>query len=143
MAWVPLALLTLVFAEPDARMAFLIDAATHSRFLLAVPIFILADYIVLPRLDSMARHFGDSNLVPPDPFIREMQQWERFIENYRDRCVSVVNTPLATRGSLRDSSRSSIVPFRRGTESHPCFAPSPHNNVDMCRSRRSPMVHII
>lgn len=64
-AWVPLAVLVAVFATPAARMAFLIDAAVHARLLLAIPLFIVADYIVLPRLGSMGVHFGTSNLVPP------------------------------------------------------------------------------
>lgn len=63
-AWLPLLVLSLVGGDTVAISAFLRDAAVHARFLLAVPLFIAADYVVLPRLDSMARYFALTNLVP-------------------------------------------------------------------------------
>jgi hypothetical protein len=64
-AWLPLLVLSLVGGDTTGISAFLRDAAVHARFLLAVPLFIAADYVVLPRLDSMARYFAVTNLVPP------------------------------------------------------------------------------
>lgn len=63
-AWLPLLVLSMVGEHGASMPAFLRDAAVHARFLLAVPLFIAADYVVLPRLDSMARYFAVTNLVP-------------------------------------------------------------------------------
>jgi hypothetical protein len=63
--WVPLLALTALRMTSVSFASFLIDAAAHARFLLAVPLLIAADYVVLPRLDSMARYFNATNLVPP------------------------------------------------------------------------------
>ncbi len=52
-AWVPLAILCavpwLAFGDEEAR-SFFIDVGAYGRFLLAVPILILSEYIILPRL---------------------------------------------------------------------------------------------
>ncbi|MCT6971852.1 hypothetical protein, partial [Salmonella enterica] len=37
--------------------------AVHARYLLAVPILILSEYIILPRLDITARHFLVSRII--------------------------------------------------------------------------------
>jgi hypothetical protein len=63
-AWLPLVVLSLISRDSASITAFLRDVAVHARFLLAVPLFIAADYVVLPRLESMARYFAVSNLVP-------------------------------------------------------------------------------
>jgi len=66
--WLPLALFALVDrlarAEPFAY-AFFTDIAAQARFLLAVPLLILADYVVLPRLEAMGRYFAHSSLLAP------------------------------------------------------------------------------
>lgn len=64
-AWFPLLVLSLIGRDGASITAFLRDVAVHARFLLAVPLFIAADYVVLPRLESMARYFAVTNLVPP------------------------------------------------------------------------------
>lgn len=64
-AWLPLAVLCAFMANKPDLAAFFRDAAVHARFLIAVPLLIAADYVVLPRLDSMAAYFGRTNLVPP------------------------------------------------------------------------------
>src|SRR5579859_3115245 len=63
-AWVPLALLCTVqsYASGHTELihAFFTDMAVHARFVLAVPLLILSEYIILPRLDLTARHFVTS-----------------------------------------------------------------------------------
>lgn len=59
--WLPLLVLSLIGVE---AASFLRDVAVHARFLLAVPLFVAADYVVLPRLESMAQYFAVTNLVP-------------------------------------------------------------------------------
>jgi len=66
-SWVPLALLSAVHAvidgHPELLHAFFTDIAVHARYLLAVPILILSEYIILPRLDITARHFLVSRII--------------------------------------------------------------------------------
>jgi hypothetical protein len=65
LGWVPLLVLSLVSANATSMPSFIRDVAVHARFLLAVPLFIVAEYVVLPRLESMATYFAETNLVPP------------------------------------------------------------------------------
>ncbi len=66
-SWAPLALLSAVHAvidgHPELLHAFFTDIAVHARYLLAVPILILSEYIILPRLDVTARHFLVSRII--------------------------------------------------------------------------------
>ncbi|AIF47886.1 hypothetical protein [Dyella japonica] len=66
-AWLPLALLSMLHAlapgHGELLHAFLTDIAVHARYLLAVPILILSEYIILPRLDLTARHFLVSRII--------------------------------------------------------------------------------
>jgi hypothetical protein len=67
LSWAPLALLcavqSLLTDHTELLWAFFTDIAVHARFLLAVPIFILSEYIILPRLDFTARHFVTSKII--------------------------------------------------------------------------------
>jgi hypothetical protein len=56
-AWLPLALL--------ARGDFLTDIAVHVRMLLAVPLLIASEYMVIPRLEAIGRHIGASSMLAP------------------------------------------------------------------------------
>lgn len=66
-AWLPLAVLcavqSLASGHAELLHAFFTDVAVHARFLLAVPILILAEYIILPRLDLTAQHFLTSHII--------------------------------------------------------------------------------
>ena len=66
-AWVPLAVLcamqAFVSGHQELLHAFFTDVAVHARFLLAVPILILSEYIILPRLDLTAQHFLTSKII--------------------------------------------------------------------------------
>lgn len=64
--WVPLAVLAAVegHALGDTPLeSFLLDFATYARFLIAVPVFVIAEAECLPRLAEIARHFSDTGLV--------------------------------------------------------------------------------
>jgi len=56
-AWLPLAML--------APGGFFADIAVHSRMLVAVPLLVAADYLVLPRLEAIGRYLQASNLLAP------------------------------------------------------------------------------
>ena len=60
-AWLPL--LLLVVFDADALRSFLADIAVHARYLIALPMLMLAESFCRPRLSSLARHFAHSGLV--------------------------------------------------------------------------------
>lgn len=65
-AWAPLAVLATIreyISGFPATHAFLTDAAVHARFLIAVPMFIVAEGDILPRFGKIACHFLSSGLV--------------------------------------------------------------------------------
>lgn len=87
--WVPLAVLSVaqgVFAG-QARATFLDDIGVHLRFLVAVPLLIVAEPIVHWRLRPLVRQFRLRNLVPPE-------QVERFT-NALDGVIRWRNSVLA------------------------------------------------
>jgi len=67
-AWLPLALLCAAQAyfsgHQELLPAFFTDVAVHARFLLAVPILILSEYIILPRLDLTTSSPPASSMKP-------------------------------------------------------------------------------
>jgi hypothetical protein len=63
LAWLPLALLVLTGRGTAA--AFFTDITAQARFLVALPLLVLADYIVLPRAEGIGRYFLESSLLPP------------------------------------------------------------------------------
>jgi hypothetical protein len=59
-AWLPLAVMTIVegFAWGDrVTMPFFFDVASYARFLIAIPLFVIAESVISPRLGDVARHF--------------------------------------------------------------------------------------
>jgi hypothetical protein len=63
--WVPLCVLCLAegLAFGGVKLPFFFDIAAHTRFLLAVPVLILADIPVGVRLRQVVRHFLDARLI--------------------------------------------------------------------------------
>jgi hypothetical protein len=56
-AWLPLLLLTM------GSRSFLHDIAAHARYLIAVPLLILAESTCIPQLGAIARHFLAADIV--------------------------------------------------------------------------------
>ena len=68
-AWLPLLLLSLAggeFLRGKAAVPFLLDLQVHARFLVALPLLIVAEYVVHKRLRSVAEEFLVRHLVPDD-----------------------------------------------------------------------------
>jgi hypothetical protein len=66
-AWVPLAVLSAVEGMalgPTRRESFLLDVAMYSRFLIALPLLILAEAVALPLLGHIVRHLARPELLP-------------------------------------------------------------------------------
>lgn len=65
-AWLPLALLTLVrgdFMRPDHANAFILDFGCYARYLITLPLLVLAEAQCAPRLTAIARQFISSGLI--------------------------------------------------------------------------------
>jgi hypothetical protein len=68
-AWLPLLVLTTYdrFAAGHVvPVRFLYDLESHARFLVAIPLFLLAEVVVHQRLRPIVWHFRDSGVVPPE-----------------------------------------------------------------------------
>ena len=65
-AWLPLAILTIahsvLFRDGSAGW-FFGDFAVHARYLVAVPVLILAEVDCIPRLEKIVRQFVDTGLI--------------------------------------------------------------------------------
>ena len=64
--WLPLAVLAAVQGAPpnrDVLGSFLSDFSVHARSLIAVPLFIFAEALLVPQLGAIAQHFLDAGLV--------------------------------------------------------------------------------
>jgi hypothetical protein len=64
--WVPLAVLAAaqdLALGADRTRALLLDFAVYARFLIAAPLFIIAEPVCISRLGSTVRHFLDAGLV--------------------------------------------------------------------------------
>lgn len=92
LAWVPLLILSAVQGTllANVRVPFLYDPSAHVRFLLSVPLLILAEVVIGPRIVAAASHFITSGLIP--------------VEKYQDFDAAVVEGLR-----LRDSSVAEFV----------------------------------
>jgi hypothetical protein len=64
--WAPLLLLAAMqsFAVGDDKLTdLLLDFAVHARYLVAVPLFVVAEFFTLSNLGSTARHFLEADLI--------------------------------------------------------------------------------
>jgi hypothetical protein len=71
--WVPLLVLSALQGTAIGHrvpVSFLHDFAVHARFLLAVPILLLAETVLGPRIAYAASHFVESGLVAPEGFVK-------------------------------------------------------------------------
>ena len=68
-AWLPLLLLSIFggeFFHGKAAVPFLYDLQVHARFLVAMPLLILAEYVVHKRLRPIAQEFLTRRLIPDE-----------------------------------------------------------------------------
>jgi hypothetical protein len=65
--WLPLLVLSLIagLALGGAKIPFLYDISAYARFLVAVPILVLAEIPIGRRVRMVTRHFLDAGLIPP------------------------------------------------------------------------------
>lgn len=68
-AWLPLLLLTVyerLAIGPGVRVPFLYDFESHVRFLVAIPLLLVAELVVHERIRTVVRHFLDSGVITRD-----------------------------------------------------------------------------
>jgi len=69
-AWLPLLILSAVQGRllTNVRIPFLYDPSAHIRFLLSVPLLIVAEVVIGPRIVAATSHFITSGLIPEDRY---------------------------------------------------------------------------
>ena len=69
-AWLPLLILSAVQGTllTNVRIPFLYDPSAHIRFLLSVPLLIVAEVVIGPRIVAATSHFITSGLIPEDRY---------------------------------------------------------------------------
>ena len=115
--WVPLFVLCgfegLLFGR--VKMPFFYDIAAHARFLLAVPVLVLADIPVGVRLRQVMGHFVGAHLVRDDElgkFEKIVRDSLRFRDSHLGEIIVLVVTYLATYNALFGASSQSGTWFR-------------------------------
>lgn len=90
--WLPLLVLSAVQGTlfKNVRIPFLYDPSPHIRFLLSVPLLIVAEVVIGPRIVSATSHFITAGLIAED--------------RYRDFDAAIVDA-----GKLRDSTLAELV----------------------------------
>lgn len=92
LTWVPLFVLSALQGRAfgdSVAVPFIRDISTYTRFLLAVPLLILAENLLAPRIAGTAAHFVNSGIVPEQNFA----QFDRIVDRQlrlRDSAVAEV-----------------------------------------------------
>ncbi len=69
--WFPILFFSVIEGRalgPEPRDSFLLDFGTYSRFFLGVPLLIVAESVVGPRLRGAGLQFVDGGFVPPEAY---------------------------------------------------------------------------
>jgi len=109
--WVPLLVLCVFegLAVGGVKIPFLYDIAAHTRFLIAVPVLLLADVPIGVRLGGIMRHFVSAHLVPEGElgkFDKILADSLRFRDSHVGEIIVLITTYLATYNALSGSSVS-------------------------------------
>ena len=89
--WVPMCLFAILQGTalgPTPRESFLLDFATHARFFIAMPILVVAEGIIGPRLTRAGLKFVDDGLVRSE----DMPAFERAVADLARRRESMLAT---------------------------------------------------
>lgn len=87
-AWIPLAVGTIVqdgFRFGASASAFLTDFGAHARYLVALPLLVVADRFCGSRLTALAHYFLDSGMVEA----KDRAHFDALVDATRQRCESV------------------------------------------------------
>lgn len=81
-AWLPLVILAAMEGlalRADPRESMLLDVAAHARYLVATPLFVLAEVACLPRLAMIAHHFRAAGIIQDS----ESSKYENVLDSTR------------------------------------------------------------
>jgi hypothetical protein len=108
--WVPLLLFALVEGRALAaspKESLLLDFGTYARFFLAVPLLIVAEIIVGPRLREAGRQFVQGGLVPPEEYAafdraiaRAARRRESAVADFTILAVAIIGSWMLTPETL-------------------------------------------
>jgi hypothetical protein len=125
LAWIPLAVLSAVHGG-DVFLSFLTDFASQTRFLIILPILILAEPPLLQRLTLVANQF-EKDLVPSEQWPEFQAQWASCVKLRNSVLVriSIVVLTYATAAFLTqylDPNGSEFVAWWRGSGGFKSFS---------------------
>jgi hypothetical protein len=98
LTWVPLLVLSAVQGlaiGQHVNIPFLYDFAAHARFLVAIPLLILAEGLIEPHIAGVAAHFRHARLVPERQYPAYEAALDRAIRLRDSTVVEVVLLGLA------------------------------------------------
>ncbi|MBV8361973.1 MAG: hypothetical protein JO189_29180 [Deltaproteobacteria bacterium] len=115
--WVPLFVLSMFegLAFGRVQIPFFCDIAAHARFLLAVPVLVLADIPIGVSLRRVMGHFVEAHLIRDDElgkFDQIVLDSLRFRDSHLGEMIVLVLTYLATYTALSGGSAQSDTWFR-------------------------------
>jgi hypothetical protein len=70
LAWLPLVVMVILHPNPEADISFLRDIAAHARFLLILPLLLIAEGPIRERSRMVVSHFRSSGLVADEDIPR-------------------------------------------------------------------------
>jgi hypothetical protein len=109
LTWLPLLAFSLIerLAVGGAKIPFLYDIAAHTRFLIAVPILVLAEIPIGRRLRVVAKHFLNAGLLPAgqqERFARSVVETARFHDSRLAEMALLVLAYISTYVALSKTS---------------------------------------
>ena len=121
--WLPLLVFSLIegLALGGARIPFLYDIAAHARFLVALPILVLAEIPIGKRLRQVVKHFLNAGLVrdgEKKQFASYVVDTVRFHDSHLAEMTLLALAYISTYVALSKTSSiralSSTCPFAKG-----------------------------
>lgn len=86
--WLPLAILAVTEAllgDRSGPLGLFADFAMYAQLLIAVPLLVACEYIMLPAIGEIGWHFHDSSMIPPD----ERKRFEALVVSTRRASTGV------------------------------------------------------
>jgi hypothetical protein len=79
LAWLPLLVLSLIIGRAwgGAKVPFLMDIAAHARFLVSLPLLIIAEWVVHTRVRPLIGQFLERDLIAP----QDLTRFDQIIES--------------------------------------------------------------
>ena len=95
LSWIPLAVLTIAqgsFLTSRDEGSFLLDVAVHARCLLALPLLVVADFLLTQRLAPIVQHFVDVGIVQQEQrpqFDAAVASTRRLVNSFPAEAVTI------------------------------------------------------